>query len=131
VGLVYGLGYGGDLFWFIFNNGGPTFPEALSYNVLAPGSHSLAVTAFTGGGGNAVGNDLTLNDPLTNNDPEAMLFVSPRAPASSIDEHNLGVYYDSGRWGIFNEDGASILNGQSFNVFVVKRHSLYLPLTTR
>ena len=57
--------------------------------------------------------------------------MSPRAPQSGIDEHNLGVYYSGGRWGIFNESGANILNGQSFNVFVIQRHSLYLPLTRR
>ena len=40
----------------------------------------------------------------------------------------IGVYYTGSQWGIFNEGFASIMNGQTFNVFVIKRHYLNLPL---
>jgi hypothetical protein len=115
--------------WRLFNNGGPNFPAGLSYNVLVPpADSSFVVTAATGGGGNVIGNDLIIDNPLTNNDPYAMLFVTPR-DNGGIDEHNIGVFYalSKSRWGIFNEGFDNILNGQMFNVFVIKRHYLYLP----
>ncbi len=128
VGLLYGL----DTFWHLFNTSGPAFPLYLSYNVLVPpSSQSFVVVANTGPGGNAVGgSDLLLNNPLTNNDPWALVFVTPRG-SPGIYEHNLGVYYTGYYWGIFIEGSSSFVTGQAFNVFVIKRQILYLPAIRR
>ncbi|RIH84657.1 hypothetical protein Mlute_01821 [Meiothermus luteus] len=66
----------------------------------------------------------TLDNPMINGDPNAILTVThlsndtdPVIPAP------IGVSYDSvaGRWRIFRADGGSMPNGAKFNVLVIKQ----------
>jgi hypothetical protein len=80
-------------------------------------------TAFTGLPGlgipgNISGSSTTINNPLTNNDPNAILIVTPvgdNAPS-------VRVSYDgaNGRWRIQRIDGANMPNEVQFNVLVIK-----------
>jgi hypothetical protein len=72
---------------------------------------------------NTAGDSTMLDDPLLNNNPNAVISVTanwnPYGGASTgFDNHQVGVWYDSweGRWGIFNEDGTSMPVGAAFNV---------------
>ena len=117
--------------WTALALGGPAFPLDLSYNVLVPPAAStFTETARTGVGGNVVFNWLYLDNTLTNNDPYAFVFATP-TDNGGINTHSLGVFYFNQRWIIYNEDSTNMLNGQSFNVFVVKRHALALQITLR
>ena len=119
--------------WTISSDTGPTIPISTSYNLLLPPPGSSLVVTSTGTLPDTDGAYIYLDSPLTNGNPWAMMFATPRNNGG-IDEHNLGVSYDSTRqqWAIFNEDEASnILNGQAFNVFVVARHFVWLPLMRR
>lgn len=71
-----------------------------------------------------------LNDPLANNNPNAVIFVTPNwnpnGVYTGIDNHQVGVWYDThllrgngGAWTIFNEDGSPMPIGVSFNVEVL------------
>lgn len=71
---------------------------------------------------NSFGDDTLLDNAVTNNLPNAVLFVTPNFNPGSIsgtyDPHPVGVCYNpgSGRWAILNEDGASMPLSAAFNV---------------
>jgi hypothetical protein len=70
--------------------------------------------------------DLTLLDnPNTNNNPSALVYITanwdPGGIYTNFDDHQTGVWYDAGvgQWSIFNEDLANMPIGASFNVYTV------------
>jgi hypothetical protein len=69
---------------------------------------------------NSVGNWTILNNPVTNNNPNAIVFVTPNWNPGGVggvyDNHAIGVWYTGTRWAIFNQDLTPIPNGASFNV---------------
>ena len=73
-----------------------------------------------------ISGDLTLiNNGATNNQPGALLYVTPNYAPGAIcgcvsDNAPIAVYYNSsaGKWGIFNEDATAMPVGAAFNVFV-------------
>jgi hypothetical protein len=74
--------------------------------------------------GNIVGNKTYIVNPLTNGDPNAILFVTPRG---GNNDHPVGVLYDAGvgQWAIYNTDGGDMTCSgfctlPAFNVLVVK-----------
>jgi len=69
----------------------------------------------------------TITNPLTDGDPNALLFVThtynpPEAPDGHYLASAFSVWYDPSaeKWTIYIDDGSSIL-GNAFNVLVVKR----------
>ncbi|MEP7357075.1 MAG: hypothetical protein ABI847_07535 [Anaerolineales bacterium] len=123
VGVHYDSGTTG--FWKIFSRLGGDFPVGLSYNVLIPPAASSFIQS-TGAGGTTT----VLDNPLTNDDPYALVFVTPRDNGDMVAE-NIGVYYATGRWRIFTESENLMGGGLDFNVFVVKRSALFLPALHR
>jgi hypothetical protein len=72
----------------------------------------------------SISGDVTyINNLATNNEPGALLFVTPNYDPGGVggtyDNTNVAVYYNAGRWGIFNENDSPMPVGASFNVFVV------------
>jgi hypothetical protein len=65
-------------------------------------------------------NSLWFDNPFTNGNPSARLLVTqnwnPNGGAARYNPHNIGVSYDGTRWRIFNQDGAAMSLGASFNV---------------
>ncbi len=61
------------------------------------------------------------------------MVVATRHNNGTMDDNNIGVWYDDDarKWSIFNENAASMNAGPAFNVFVVKRSYVYLPLIRR
>jgi hypothetical protein len=67
-----------------------------------------------------------IDHPLTNNNPKAVLYVTPNWNPHDEEHtvhtpHPIGVWYhyDRGRWAIFNEDKAAMTEGAHFNVAVL------------
>jgi hypothetical protein len=116
------------LLWRIFNSSGPAFVQRQSYNVFAPPpSASLVVTAAIEPSQNFFGQWLYLNSPLTNNNPRALIFATPRN-AGGILPQTVGAFYFNGGWIIYNEDLTDIQVGQAFDVFIIPRYQALLPL---
>lgn len=74
---------------------------------------------------NTSGYITTIDNPLTNGRPDALLFVThnynPGAVCPCVyNPHPLGVYYVDGKWAIYNEDFASILVNSQFNVLAIQ-----------
>jgi hypothetical protein len=77
-----------------------------------------------------------IDHPLTNDDPNAIVFVTqnwnPGDSSGQYNDHSIGVWYRSstGRWAIFNQDIASMPEGADFNV-IVFGSKIYLPFVVR
>jgi hypothetical protein len=68
---------------------------------------------------NTAGQVTTIDNPLTNGDPDAIVLVTHRWTGTHLN-HATGVYYTGTQWAIFNEDLAAMPLGVPFNVLVVK-----------
>jgi hypothetical protein len=75
---------------------------------------------------NISSNSTYLDNPLTNGNPDAILYVTqswnPGGGGGTYNNHPIGVWYDAGRhrWAIFNQDRKAIPEGAAFNVAVLK-----------
>ena len=71
-------------------------------------------------------NSTYLDNPLTNDDPNVILYVTqnwnPGGGSGNYNNHPIGVWYDSGRqrWAIFNQDLEAMPEGAAFNVAVLE-----------
>jgi hypothetical protein len=64
----------------------------------------------------------TINHPLSNNDPNAILIVTPNwSPAGVYNPNPIAVYYDGTRWAIFNQNFVAMPTNSAFNVLIVKQ----------
>jgi hypothetical protein len=98
--------------------------------VFASGSGAY-LYVHTSTNSNSNGDYTLLDNPVTNNNPSAVVFVTanwnPGGVHTNFDNRNVGVWYDAwaGKWGIFNEDGSSMPIGASFNVYALPTVSYY------
>jgi hypothetical protein len=115
-----GVTYNGSQ-WRIFNQNGASIPVKAAFNVLVP-DPDTSVFVHTATVGNSAADYTTLDYPLTNGNPNAILLVTqnfnPGNVGGSSDDHPFGVEYFSGQWRIYNEDGVAIPPGAAFNVFL-------------
>ena len=75
---------------------------------------------------NISANSTYLDNPLTNNNPNVILYVTqnfnPEGKGGTYNDHPIGVWYDSDvqRWAIFNQDREPMPVGAAFNVAVLE-----------
>ncbi|HUB07495.1 MAG TPA: hypothetical protein VMB50_10865, partial [Myxococcales bacterium] len=66
------------------------------------------------------GDNIVIDNPMTNGNPNLLLFVTQNwEPNSVYNPHPVGVYYTGSDWAIFNEDSAMMPANASFNVLVI------------
>ena len=65
---------------------------------------------------NIGGDSVTIDNPISNNNPNAVVFVAPVYGAYW--DHAVGVWYDGSYWNVFNEDETAMPAGQKFNVVI-------------
>jgi len=68
----------------------------------------------------------TIDNPLTNDDPNALLFVThtynpPEEPSGNYLTGAFSVYYNGSKWDIYLDDTSQSIEGNTFNVLVIKR----------
>lgn len=82
----------------------------------------FTVYTHTATAANTFGSWTLLDNSVTNHNPHAVIEVTanwnPDGTYTGFDNHRAGVWYDTwdGKWAIFNEDGANMPIGASFNV---------------
>lgn len=110
--------------WYVFNTNGAHFPglggQAFNVQVQSPGQNVFIHEATEN---NTVGNQTTIDHPLANGNPGALLSVTMNSgPWNLLNAHYIGVYYNliSGRWAIYNEDMGEIPVGSFYNVQVLQ-----------
>lgn len=114
IGVFYSAPY-----WYIFNEDFAPIPNGAAYNVNL-GTGFFVQTATSA---NSSSNATYIDQPGLNGQSGAQLIITPNwNPGGSIwgvrNAHPVGVGYNLflGRWYIFNQDGASMPTGASFNV---------------
>lgn len=71
-------------------------------------------------------NSTYLDDPLTNGNPDVILYVTqnwnPGGGSGTYNNHPIGVWYDPNRekWAIFNQDRVKMPEGAAFNVAILE-----------
>ena len=117
-----GVYYSGPLNkWSIFNQDIATMPNDAAFNVLIP-HPDASVFVHKATAANTSGHITTIDYPLTNNKPNAILLVTPNWNPGNVggtyNDHPIGVYYAGGKWTIFNQDFAAMPPNAAFNVIV-------------
>jgi hypothetical protein len=109
--------------WEIFNQDGLSSPAGLAFNVLVP-NPDTSVFVHTATAGNSAADYTTIDYPLTNGNPNAIILVTPNFDPGWVggvyNDHPIGVEYTGGKWRIYNQDGVAIPPGAAFNVFLPK-----------
>ncbi len=115
--------------WVIFNQDNSTMPTGLAFNVfVANGMPNAFVHQPTEGNGN--NSSITyLDSPLTNDNPNAIIIVTPRYGA--FNDFPIGVWYHPalGQWAIVSQDSSLFSNLHQFNVLVLNNYEVFLPLS--
>lgn len=91
-----------------------TMPTGARFHVVIESPSSQTTSGSTW-------NYTSLNDPLSNSNPNATVFVTQSG--NGIDNpHPIGVWYNASeqRWSVFNQDYATMPNGVMYNVLVTK-----------
>jgi len=123
--------------WKIFNQDLAAIPPDAAFNVIVPRpGPGEAVFVHQASAANTSLNVTFIDHPLTNNNPTALVLVTPNynpgGGGGTYNNHPIGVYYKPSdkKWAIFNQDLANVTVGASFNVYV-KVNRIYLPLVLR
>ncbi len=108
--------------WSIFNQNIAAMPISAAFNVLIPGPGTPSFV-HTATAGNITSNHTDINNPLTNNHPNAIVFVTPNwNPGGAGDTYNnanVGVWYNGSKWSIYNQNLAAMPLNASFNVMIL------------
>jgi hypothetical protein len=136
-GCVYdthtlGVFYTGSV-WAIFHEDGTAIPIGAQYNVIGfPAGVYSNIFAHTATTANIIGDYTVLNDATANQNPNAVIIVSQvwnplgQCGGCVYNNHQIGVWYTGTNWVVFNEDGAPMPSGASFNVNVQPTSSNYV-----
>jgi hypothetical protein len=122
----HGLWYTGTE-WSIFNEIVLDIDTNLAFNVLNP---KINGTSFmhTVTVANSTGNWSDIDNPLLNNNPSAVFFISKSWANGVYDSHHIGIWYDTfnSKWSVYNELSTTPLeiNG-TYNIFVPAAASSY------
>ena len=119
--------------WRIFNQDFAAMPVNASFNVSIPTAvPGVGVFVHTATAGNSADDYTMIDNALTNNNPNAIVVVTPGGVCPCVyNNHPIGVWYTGSQWAIFNQDIAAMPVGAAFNVYVDANYKLYLPLIMR
>ncbi len=88
------------------------------FRSLAPRTHIVHIADA----GSVSGSFSTIDHAELNGDPDKIIIVTPGWDSNHVyNDHPVGLYYDSGaaRWSLFNQDGAAMPVGKSFNILAL------------
>lgn len=124
VGLWYNTGTSK---WTIFNENSAAMTAGKDFNVWLLNDNKSFVHNVDSTSISYVNSYSILDNPLTNNNPDANILVTPRLNSGAYFDHVLGVwYYDTiGKWILYTEDGTPFTLGLKYNVYV--SNSLGIP----
>ncbi|KAA1243490.1 T9SS type A sorting domain-containing protein [Aquimarina sp. RZ0] len=108
VGVYY---YAGK--WRIFNQDLNAMPVGAKFNIIVDHTKSFIHTAAS----NSTSHITTLNDFDTNNRPGSFVFATNNWGTNGpYNPHEVGVWYNGGRWKLYNEDLTTIPSNAKFNI---------------
>jgi hypothetical protein len=110
--------------WAIFNQDLAAMPIGAAFNVRIEGDNEASAPIQTAASGNTAGSSTYITHAITDFNSWALVLFTPtwNLPGANgvYNNHNTGVFYSwggvwGGKWAIFNQDGASMAAGASFN----------------
>jgi hypothetical protein len=103
--------------WDIFNEDGAAIPLGTSFNLSVAPNDNAGYFQFTATASNLNGDSMFIDNAQVNNHPNAVLFATQNWTGTS-NPHEIGVWYDAfaQKWAVFNEDGAMLPAGATFNL---------------
>lgn len=122
--------------WRIDSPDGGGLYEYMAFNIFLPDRNVFIHITTSSSYPDYVSFATCFDNPLTNNRPEALVFVTandtPYGASGPIENSNLGVYYDGDfkKWCVYTEDLSVIANSTGFNVFVGDS-KVFMPLIRR
>ncbi|MDD5370865.1 MAG: hypothetical protein PHQ40_17420, partial [Anaerolineaceae bacterium] len=123
--------------WRIYNEDGSAMPVGASFNVFVSSLVGAGVGVFVHKTGPVLWPNTTIDNALTNGNPNAIILVTPVYNPGNVGGVNanypIGVRYFGvdKKWGIFSQDGTNLLPNTAFNVYVFANYKLSLPLVIR
>ncbi|MFK7947097.1 MAG: hypothetical protein AB8G11_05885 [Saprospiraceae bacterium] len=105
--------------WTIYQENKVSLAKNENYNVLAvnPSDKAFQHKATAS---NISSNWTTIDHPSCNNNPNAVLLVTQNWKGT-YNPKSIGVWYNSGKWTIYNQDRTAMPAGTNFNVLVLKK----------
>ena len=112
----------GNMRWTIFNEDLTQIPLGTSFTVDRPCAGqevSRNITRVTATTNNVHGASLSIDDPLANGNPNAVIYAT-QDWTGTYDPHEIGVQYGvlTGNWLIFNLDQSAMPIGASFDIAI-------------
>jgi hypothetical protein len=110
--------------WGVFNEDGSAMTIGMAFNVLIVPKPTKDAFVHTSTTASDAGATTYISSPATNHKPGVLLQVTqnwdPPGVPFDTNDHPVGVYFrrGKGKWGIFEENGADMPAGPSFNVLV-------------
>jgi hypothetical protein len=112
-----GVWYDGNT-WTVFNQNRKPIPAGAQFNILAFENGSGTVFTHTTDANNIKGHITILDHPQTNGKGDAIALVSQRF--GKYNTSPVGLWWNDGKWAIFNQNFAPMPVGTQFNVLVQK-----------
>jgi hypothetical protein len=106
--------------WTVFNQDKAAMPVDAAFNIVTFVGAASGAFVQTATSGNSAGDYTVISgNSATDNQASAMLDCTPvYNPNSVYDDHNIGVWYNSPHWTIFNQDKIAVPSGASFDCVV-------------
>jgi hypothetical protein len=109
-------------------------PKNTAFNVFVPAAGN-GIFVHTATAGNISGSNTSMDNALTNGNPNALVFITsnynPGGVGGTDDGRLNGVYYNGSKWGVSNQDGGSISANLAFNVLtLVPNPAVFVHMTT-
>lgn len=123
IGVWYDENRGGR--WAIFNQNLAPMPEGTIFNVVVSEEPGGTLFIHRSTSANTMGGSTYVDHPLMNENPEAILLVTPNwnpgGGTGTYNNHPVGIGYDADedRWVIFNRDLAPMPQRVAFDVAVL------------
>jgi hypothetical protein len=127
-GVIYNV-FGGAMWSLVNLDQNTAIAAGSTYNILVVQKSSGSVFVQTATTANTLGGATYIDSPKTNGNPNAKLLITENLDPGGTNEfnsnHPVGAYYNSSlqKWGILNEDGASMAVGAHFNVMIGSKAS--------
>ena len=105
--------------WAIFNQNYDAMPDGASFNVLVLNDDNSILHTATSG--NILVATTLIDHPDLNNNPNAIIYVTQNWNGENnpgvFNTSKISTYYFNGKWSIYNEDHAAMVEGSKYNVY--------------
>lgn len=116
-----GVQYNGSQ-WSIYNQDRQTMPVGAAFTILLPHADALRFV-HQAQASNSNASQTELSHPMLDNNPNALIYATQKWSPNGVNpglynDHPIGVAYTGAKWVVFNQDGAAMPAGATFNVLI-------------